>query len=127
EISLAAAWAGFPVVVVGLVVGYLSGASREPAVSALIPAVLTLVGGAGLYLVGKGPLRATQVAFILIVFASTLFLGANIGSQSRTEAVAATESVESLKAAADRDFLVGLYRKGLGLPPATSSENASGQ
>lgn len=38
-------FASIPFSIVGVVIGYLTGASKAPAVTALIPAILTFLGG----------------------------------------------------------------------------------
>jgi hypothetical protein len=45
---------GIPFSIIGMVSGYLTGLSRVGAVSALVPAGLTLVGGVAVYLFGRG-------------------------------------------------------------------------
>jgi hypothetical protein len=117
SITVGIAWMAFPASVVGVIVGFLSGLSREPVVAALVPAMVTLVSGAGVYLVGKGLLKALQVTYMVTTFTMCLLLGVGIGSQMREVATAAAESVTALKAQADREFRVSRYRTSLGLSP----------
>jgi hypothetical protein len=68
----------------GFVTGYMMGDSRESAVSAVLPAVLTLLGGATLFLFGsKGVQTQTVVSGSVIVFSLALFLGTHLGARLR--------------------------------------------
>jgi hypothetical protein len=112
--------AGFPLGLSGLVSGYLTGISRVPAVTALVPAILTFIGLILVYLVGRsGHLRMSVTGFCIVVFTISLLLGTSLGSISRErkEDADIRTSVEHLKMKTDSEFLVRRYRKGLGLPP----------
>ena len=127
EITLASLWAILPISIVAIIVGYLTANSRAPAVDALVPAVLTLIGGAFIYLIGKGPLRGIQVSAMMLAFALNLFVGAGIGAQVRERTNLAYNSVDALKAEADRDFQIMLYRRALGLPPYQPKTTAAAE
>lgn len=66
----------------GLISGYLTGFSREPAMSALIPSVLSFMSGILLFLITKGK-NSTAVSLSVVVFSFLLMLGAQWGSVMR--------------------------------------------
>jgi hypothetical protein len=100
----------------GIVAGFLTGSSRAPAVSALVPAVLTFVGLVVVYLIGKSVLRSTLAGFIVFVFSANLLVGTVIGSASRDRHEEYVQSPQFLKLKADQEFAVRQYRRALGLP-----------
>jgi len=118
---------GLPMSVIAMMAGFLTGASREPAVDALVPATLTLLGGLAMYMVGKGSLRGQVVGFAMLVFSINLMVGVSLGSISREKHEAYLESAGYLKQQANTEFQVRSYRKGLGLPmsPIDSGKNAA--
>ena len=118
---------GLPMSVIAIMAGFLTGASREPAVDALVPAALTLLGGLAMYMVGKGRLRGQVVGFAVLVFSINLMVGVSLGSISREKHEAYLESAVYLKRQANTEFQVRLYRKGLGLPvsPIVSGKKAA--
>jgi hypothetical protein len=70
----------------GFVTGYTMALSREPAVGTVIPAVLALLGGVAVYIVGsKGAEAQANVSSMALCFTSALLLGALFGTQLRTE------------------------------------------
>lgn len=107
---------GAPLGFTGIIAGFLSGSSRSPAMTALIPAILTFIGLAIVYLMGRGPLRAIISAFAVFVFSFNLLVGAFLGSASRDRHAEFLRSVGVQKLNAEREFAVRAYRKGLGLP-----------
>ena len=71
----------------GYVVGDLTGQSREPAVSAMIGAVLTLLGAGLVYLLGSNGLKQQLFTSLAVsVLAISLLFGTNWGSVLRTNA-----------------------------------------
>jgi len=116
---------GLPLGFVGTVTGFLTGASRAPAVSALLPAVLTFTGMLVVYFVGKGSLpRALVAGFGVFLFSVNLLVGSVLGSASRDRHDDFLESIEWLKSKAEQEFVVRKYREGLGLPPDPPSHRA---
>jgi hypothetical protein len=107
--------AGFPLGFTGIVAGFLTGSSRSPAVSALVPAILTFIGLIVIYMIGKARLRAMIAGFTVFVFSANLIVGTVLGSASRDRHQADLASVKVRELKADQEFKVRLYCKGLGL------------
>jgi hypothetical protein len=105
-----------PLALVGMVAGFLTGASRQPAVQALVPAVLTLVGIIFVYLIGRSRVQAPAAGFAVSVFALALLAGTAVGVTARVRDQELTTSIQVLKAKSDRELVVRLYREALGLP-----------
>jgi len=70
----------------GLITGVIGGNSREPAVGAVLPAVLSLVGGIAIYLVGKDVQQRVLVGLSVFCLSITLALGFFWGSIIRVRA-----------------------------------------
>lgn len=70
--------------ILGGVVGFSGGMSREAAVAAVIPAALTLVGGVALYIFGADMSRGAIVSIAAGCFALSLFFNYAAASQLRT-------------------------------------------
>lgn len=105
-----------PFAIVGIVSGFLTGASRSAAVSATVPAVLTLFGGMVAYLLTQGIKIALLAGLAVSAFSCTLLLGAIIGSLERQAVDAIQSSVAQGYRDAERELAVDAYRKNLGLP-----------
>jgi hypothetical protein len=70
----------------GFVTGEIMGQSRESAVGAVLPAVLTLLGGLVIYLIGsKGAQTQAIVTSMAFCFAIALLAGSLYGAQLRVE------------------------------------------
>ena len=70
--------------VLGFVTGKILGNSREAAVGTVIPAILTLLGGITVYVIGvKGPRVQGPVSAMVLCFALSLFFGSHFGAQLR--------------------------------------------
>ena len=67
----------------GLVSGYLTAFSRAPAVGAVLPAVLSLIGGLAVFLVGKEDVNRRMVGLSVLVFSTCLLLGTGWGGVMR--------------------------------------------
>jgi hypothetical protein len=67
----------------GIATGYVTGLSREPAVNAVLPAVLSLFGALGVFMIGKDKGSRTIVGFCTFAFAVTLMLGILWGARMR--------------------------------------------
>jgi peptidoglycan/LPS O-acetylase OafA/YrhL len=83
----------FSFAMLGFVVGELTGQSREASVAATIGAVLTLLGGALVYLLGQSDNRQVVTSGAVAVLALCLLLGANWGAAIRADAIAASDDV----------------------------------
>jgi len=118
------AGAGLPLAATGIIAGFLTGASREAAVDALVPAVLTLAGGVVVYLIGRGRIRGPVVGFVLMMFSLNVMLGVGLGSKAREKHEELSESLVALKAEANRELGIQQYRKSLNLPPLAAKEAA---
>jgi hypothetical protein len=73
---------GLPLGFTGVVARFLTGSSRAPAVSAIVPALLTFIGIMVVYMIGKGALRSIIVSFAVFVFSADLLIGSVLGSAS---------------------------------------------
>lgn len=68
----------------GIVTGQVTGLSRVAAVGAVLPAVLSLIGGVLIYLIGtKGPRTQAIVAVSIVGMTINLLIGVYWGSKSR--------------------------------------------
>src|SRR5262245_33963646 len=68
----------------GFVTGEVMGISREAAVGSVVPAVLTLLGGVAVYLVGsKGVEAQANVSAMVLCFAVALLVGSSFGAEER--------------------------------------------
>jgi hypothetical protein len=70
----------------GFVTGSNMSDSREPAVAAVMPAALTLIGGTGAFLIGsKGVKDQVVVAALIFNFSLALFIGGYSGAELRVQ------------------------------------------
>jgi hypothetical protein len=69
--------------ILGIVLGYLSGLSREPVVGAVLPALLTLVAAVSVYVVGQSIESRTVVLNILVSLSICVIIGVTIGAARR--------------------------------------------
>jgi len=107
-----------PFAVVGIVAGYLTGNSRSPAVTALVPGILTLFGGLTAYLMAQGVRMALLSGIAVVAFSSLLFMGSFVGSLQRQAYDTGRASVSERLAEVERELAVQMFRKNLGLPEA---------
>ena len=110
--------AALPLGFAAICAGYLTGLSREPAVAALVPGALTLLGGVGLLLVGGSKAKAGFIAVSIALFSANLVVGTAIGARSRDNRDAELTSVRAAERAAERELAIRMYRSALGLPVA---------
>lgn len=101
----------------GLVAGFLTGFSRSPAVGTVLPAVLSLVAGLAVFLMGKDAAIRLLVSLSVIIFSTSLLLGTSWGAVMRQTAEDYTVSISTLKQRALDELEVREYREALGLPP----------
>jgi hypothetical protein len=70
----------------GFVTGSIMSDSRDSAVSAVLPAVLTLMGGVAAFLIGsKGVEKQATVSVLILVFSLALYSGSFYGAELRVE------------------------------------------
>jgi len=75
----------FSLCFLGVITGWLTGNSRDPAVNAVVPAMLTFVGGLFTYLAFQQPTgdRPTLLASCTLALALPFFVGTLLGSANR--------------------------------------------
>lgn len=100
----------------GLVAGYLTGFSRQAAVGAVLPAVLSLMGGLAVYLLGKDKSIRAIVAISVLAFSVSLVIGTGWGAIMRDSAAEYKRSELYLKQRAYIEAEVKNFRHELGLP-----------
>lgn len=103
--------------ILGMVTGYLTGFSRESAIGAVLPAVLSLMGGLMIFLVGKSQESRSIVSISMIVFSFTLLLGAGWGAVMRDTAEEYKKSEFYLQQQAFIEAEINEFRGDLGLLP----------
>ena len=106
----------------GAVTGYLAGNSREPAIDAVLPAVLSLVGGLSIYLIGKEAASRDLVARCVVALSVPLLVSALWGAAERAQWLAYEQSYENLEKKALTESRIRLYREELYLPPEPVGE-----
>jgi hypothetical protein len=100
----------------GVVTGFLTGISRTAAVGLVLPAILSLVGGLGIFLIGTDPARRIIVSLSVFAFSVNLLVGSNCGAITRTIAEEQTFGSNYLRKKALIEVQVREFRKALGLP-----------
>jgi hypothetical protein len=108
-------FAGVPFSIIGMTSGYLTGLSRVSAISTLVPAGLTLIGGVAVYLFGKGGKTAVLAAFAVVNFSVMILIGALIGGRERVLTEQYQNSIEFKEQEISKEFILKEYRRGLGL------------
>lgn len=101
----------------GLVVGYLTAFSREPAVGAVLPAILTFVGGVTVVLIQKDVSARNLVSLCVLIFTASLVLGTTWGGYMRLADLAYSKSEAEIMEQARSEARVAKYRRELGLSP----------
>lgn len=120
-------FAGVPFSIIGMTSGYLTGLSRVSAVSALVPAALTLVGGVAVYLFGKGGKTAVLAAFSVINFSAMMMVGGLIGGRERVAAEQAENSLDAKIRLSDEEAALRRHRFNLGLEASPPARPKDGQ
>jgi hypothetical protein len=111
----------FAISMLGAVTGLMSGLSRAPAMGAILPAVLGLVGGVTVYLVGRDIGDRLLVSLAIIALTFTLFIGGGWGASLRQASEDFRSSEQELKRAALVERNVQRFREKLGLSPCPPS------
>jgi hypothetical protein len=110
--ALSAVLAGFPLSFTGIVIGYLTGVSRESAVGALVPAALSLLGLMTVYFIGRDRYKSASAGIAVFAFSANIFIGATLGAASRVEYM---NDINILNSKIEEEFSLRMYCKGLGL------------
>jgi hypothetical protein len=113
---------GVPFGIVGMISGYLTGSSRVSAISAIVPAALTLVGGVAVYLFTKGGKSAVMAAFAVVNFSVMILIGVSIGARHRVQAEDYEKSYDYRVRDLETEFRLQQYRHGLGLDTAPKTK-----
>jgi len=101
-----------PTVFVAYIAGYLTGASRAPAVANVVPAVLTLLGGLNIYFFGIESINRAIVGYSVFAFALVFFYAVQVGGINRE-----MDRVERLIQLSDQEKEIHTYRANRGLAP----------
>jgi hypothetical protein len=112
----------------GMVTGYLTGLSRESAVGAVLPAVLSLMGGLMVFLIGKAKESRNVVSISIVVFSFTLLLGSGWGAVMRDVAEKYNKGqyyLQYLKQQAYIEAEVNELRNALKLAPLKNSDSGN--
>jgi hypothetical protein len=100
----------------GFSTGVLTGLSRQPVVGAVLPPVLSLVGGLAIYLIGKDGSNRVLVSLCILVLSFNLFIGTTWGVALREQGEEYTTSLNYLKRQALIEIEIQEFREALGLP-----------
>ena len=100
----------------GIVTGFLTGLSRTAAVGFVLPAVLSLVGGLAIFLIGSDSKRRIIVSLSVLAFSINLLIGSSCGAITRTIAEEQIFSTKYLQKRAFIEVQVREFRRALGLP-----------
>jgi hypothetical protein len=79
--------AALPVGISAVVLGFLSGLSYEPSISALITGVISLVSGSAVYLFSKDRDSFIPISLSILVFSLNLLGGSTLGAATRDRAL----------------------------------------
>lgn len=106
---------------IGIVVGITMAASRSPAVANVLPAAISFIGAAALWVITREKGNAITVGAAVASFTILLFTGTVIGAfeRDRSLAQASTAGYDRfrLMQEAEVEQAVNAYRNSLGLPP----------
>jgi hypothetical protein len=79
--------AALPVGISAVVLGFLSGLSYEPSISALITGVISLVSGSAVYLFSKDRDSFIPISLSILMFSLNLLGGSTLGAATRDRAL----------------------------------------
>lgn len=111
DVFVPAASIAIPLAAVAFVTGYLTGLSRQPAVTATIPAILTLVGGIFVYITASHPAARASMGIAIVVFATVLVLSTNYYSFIRE-----SERIPRLLLLSEHEKIIRTRRHNMDLP-----------
>jgi hypothetical protein len=107
----------------GIVTGYLTGLSREPAVGAVLPAVLSLIGGLAAALIGRDNASMAVVSIAVLAFSFSILISTGWGVRLRNIVEEDKISKNYLMHRAQIEAEVRAFRKALLLPEDDSYRN----
>lgn len=113
----------FSFTLLGMVAGYMTGLSRQPAVTAVIPAALSIIAGLSVYIVGAKRADQVLIALCVIGLCTNLLLGIVWGARARVATEDHYASTPRKVWEADVEAYVIQHRRELGLqdyPPESS-------
>lgn len=111
------AGAVFGFAILGMVTGFLTGLSGESTVlQAVLPSVLSVVGGLAAFLVSRDPKISDVVAPSIGALALAVLLGAFWGANERHANEMASNSIDYLKKRAGAEADLRLFRHDLRIP-----------
>ncbi|HET7717411.1 MAG TPA: hypothetical protein VFK86_17455 [Bauldia sp.] len=99
-----------PLAAIAFATGYLTGFSRQPAVTATIPAILTLFGVVFAYVSEMNPTSRGPLATGIVLFALILVLTTNYYATVRE-----TERVKRLLVLSEQERIIKVRRENIGL------------
>ena len=107
------AYAGIcvPLTAIAFATGFLTGFSRQPAVTATIPAILTLLGGIFAYVTAARPSANGPIAVGVVLFSMVLIFSTNYYSSVRED-----ERVKRLLILSEQERVVRFRRENMDLP-----------
>lgn len=113
-VSVLAYYLGFalPIALLGFTIGYLSGLSRAAILGNILPAVLTLIGGATIYIFGAENKFKVAVGFCVCVLVVTLFYGTESGASARDRG-----QLLRLISLSEQELAIRNFRSNRGLSP----------
>ena len=123
----------------GMVTGYLTGLSSEPAVGAVVPALLSLMGGLLLIIASKSEKNSKEeiktrlfiISIGVFIFSLTFLLGTHWGGTTREIGKLKLEEYSKgeayLRWHSCVEFKVNEYRKNLGLPTPEANKDSINQ
>jgi uncharacterized membrane protein YhaH (DUF805 family) len=117
--------------ILGMVTGLMAGFSRQPAMGAVLPAVLSLVGALAIYLIGAEKADQALVGVCVIALSLNLLVGSMWGAVLRDDFERDPVSAAAKKREALIEVDVRDFRRELGLPdypptpPAKNEETSS--
>ncbi len=112
---------GIPFSFLGVIVGYLTGISRDSAVGSVLPGVLTLLGALTLYLGANGGKKAILASATMIYLSIALVTGVGYGSRLRVKFDDFQSSPVQQLLQANTEASIKSYRQSIGLDEDTKS------
>lgn len=106
----------FSFALLGMVTGLLAGFSRTPAMGAVLPAVLSLVGGLAIYVIGVAKADQMLIGTCVIALSLNLLIGSVWGALLRDDSERAHKSANAGMREALVEVQVREFRRELGLP-----------
>ncbi|RVJ67413.1 hypothetical protein [Sinorhizobium medicae] len=102
--------AGVPFSFLGMMIGYLTGISRESAVGTTVPAVLTLLGTVAAFIAANGGRRSALATVSIVFLAFALVVGVGYGARMRVNFTDAMQSLEVKRKQINDELQLQRYR-----------------